>query len=178
MSSLMRIPVAGGTPQKLTELNTPAKELTHRWPEVLPGGKAVVFVIGEAKDIGNYEEPKIAVERLDTHQRKILPILGTYPRYAPSGHLLYVREGRIFAVPFDLNRRSPLSWTGSVLAQVPVSRHTEFRVPARSLTFRRARSGLNGSWLGWSARIRFNRWRRRQRSTSPPLYLPMGSGWP
>ncbi len=104
MSSLMRIPAAGGTPQKLTELNTPAKEVNHRWPEVLPGGKAAVFVIGETKDIGNYEESKIAVERLDTHQRRILPILGTYPRYAPSGHLLYVREGRIFAVPFDPNR--------------------------------------------------------------------------
>jgi Tol biopolymer transport system component len=105
MSSLMRIPAAGGTAEKLTQLNTDLKEVTHRWPEILPGGKVLVFVIGEAKDIGtNYEESKIAVERLDTRQRKILPILGTYPRYSPSGHLLYVREGRIFAVPFDLNR--------------------------------------------------------------------------
>jgi hypothetical protein len=52
MSSLMRIPAAGGTAEKLTQLNTDLKEVTHRWPEILPGGKALVFVIGEAKDIG------------------------------------------------------------------------------------------------------------------------------
>ncbi len=134
MSSLMRIPAAGGTPHKLTEPNTPAKELMHRWPEVLPGGKAVVFVIGEPKDIGNYQESKIAVERLDTHERKILPILGTYPRYAPSGHLLYVREGRIFAVPFDLDRLEVTGPPAPVLDGVALYTGTGFAAYAVSRT--------------------------------------------
>jgi Tol biopolymer transport system component len=104
LGSLMWVSAAGGTPEKLTTLNSQAKEVTHRWPEILPGGKAVVYVIGEAKDVGLYEESKIAVERLDTHEKQILPVRGTYPRYSPSGHLLFVRQNRIFAVPFDLAR--------------------------------------------------------------------------
>ena len=36
------------------------------------------------------------------HTEKIvLERAGLYPRYVPSGHLLYVRKGTLFAVPFD-----------------------------------------------------------------------------
>ena len=104
LTSLMQVSAAGGTPQKLTELNAQAKEVTHRWPQILPGGKAVLYVIGQAKDVGLYEDSRIAVERLDTHEKKTLPIQGTYPRYSSTGHLLFVRQNRIFAVPFDLTR--------------------------------------------------------------------------
>lgn len=38
---LFRIPDAGGTPQAVTRLA--AGELTHRWPQILPGGGAVLF---------------------------------------------------------------------------------------------------------------------------------------
>jgi serine/threonine-protein kinase len=100
----MRVSAAGGSPEVLTTPDVSKGERSHRWPEILPGGKAVVFVIAEAKDIGSFSDAKIAVQRLDTHEKKILPIQGTYPRYSPSGHLLFAREGRVFAVPFDPNR--------------------------------------------------------------------------
>jgi serine/threonine protein kinase/Tol biopolymer transport system component len=101
---LMRVSAAGGSPEVLTTPDASKGERSHRWPEILPGGKAVVFVIAEAKDIGSFSDAQIAVQRLDTHEKKILPIQGTYPRYSPSGHLLFSREGRVFAVPFDPNR--------------------------------------------------------------------------
>jgi hypothetical protein len=103
---LMRVSAAGGTPEVVTTPDLKkAGELTHRWPEFLPGGKAIVFVIATAQDIGFFTQSEVAVERLDTHEKKILPIRGTYPRYFPSGHLLlFAREGRLFAVPFDVNR--------------------------------------------------------------------------
>jgi len=104
VGGLMRVSSAGGTPQAFSTPDTSKNERSHRWAEILPGGKAVVFVIAEAKDLGAHSEDKIAVERVDTHERKLLPIRGTYPRYSPSGHLLFVREGRVFAVPFDLKR--------------------------------------------------------------------------
>jgi serine/threonine protein kinase len=103
-SGLMRVSAAGGSPEVLTTPDVSKGERSHRWPEILPGGKAVVFVIAEAKDIGSFSEAKIAVQRLDTHEKKILPIQGTNPHYSPSGHLLFAREGRVFAVPFDPNR--------------------------------------------------------------------------
>ena len=37
-------------------------------------------------------------------QRKTLQRGGFYPRYLPSGHMVYVHEGTLFAVPFDLKR--------------------------------------------------------------------------
>jgi Tol biopolymer transport system component len=111
---LMRVSAAGGSPEILTAPDVSKGELTYRWPEILPDGKAVLFVIGSAQDIGSFSESKIAAMRLDTHEKKILPILGTYPRYSSSGHLLFERDGRVFAVPFDPHR---LEVTGQ---QVPV----------------------------------------------------------
>jgi len=103
-SGLMRVSAAGGTPQVFTTVDARNGERSHRWPEVLPGGKAVLYSIIAAKDIGFWLDSKIAVERVDTHEKKILPIQGTYPRYSTSGHLLYMGEEGVFAVPFDLKR--------------------------------------------------------------------------
>jgi serine/threonine-protein kinase len=113
-SGVMRVSANGGPPETLNAPDGSKGELSYRWPEILPAGNAVMFVIAGAKDIGFFSESKIAVERLDTHERKILPIQGTYPRYSPSGHLVFAREGRLFAAPFDLKR---LEVTG---APVPV----------------------------------------------------------
>ena len=101
---LMRVSAAGGSPEILTAPDVSKGELTYRWPEILPGGKAILFVIASAQDIGSFSESKIAAIRLDTHEKKILPIVGTNPRYSPSGHLLFERDGRVFAVPFDPQR--------------------------------------------------------------------------
>ena len=38
---LSRIPSAGGPPTPVTDLQN--GEITHRWPQILPGGKAVLF---------------------------------------------------------------------------------------------------------------------------------------
>jgi len=101
---LVRISSAGGPSELVASPDASKGERSYRWPEILPGGRAVVFVIAEAKDVGLFTQSKIAVERLDTREKKILPIQGTYPRYSPSGHLLFAREGRVFAVPFDAHR--------------------------------------------------------------------------
>jgi hypothetical protein len=107
---LMRVSAAGGLPESFASPDASKGERSYRWPEILPGGKAVVYVVAEPKDVGFFTQSKIAVQRLDTHEKKILPIQGTYPRYSPTGHLLFVREGRLFAAPFDANR---LEVTGS-----------------------------------------------------------------
>ena len=41
---LSRIPSAGGPPTPVTDLQS--GEVTHRWPQILPGGKAVLFTAG------------------------------------------------------------------------------------------------------------------------------------
>jgi Tol biopolymer transport system component len=100
---LTQIPAEGGEPVPITTLNVEAGENTHRWPQVLPGGKAVLFNASLAS--GNYEEAEIAVVSLTDHRRTtVLQHAGMYPRYLPSGHLVFVTRGNLFAVPFDLQR--------------------------------------------------------------------------
>src|SRR5207245_7857752 len=42
-AALSKVSSAGGTPQPLTTLDKQEGEITQRWPQVLPGGKAVLF---------------------------------------------------------------------------------------------------------------------------------------
>ncbi len=98
---LSQVPPEGGTAIPVTELGF--GEVTHRWPQVLPGGKAVLFTLGT--EYANFDVAGIAVVSLDDHRTKIVH-QGMYPRYLPSGHLAYVTKGTLFAVPFDLDRLS------------------------------------------------------------------------
>jgi len=98
---LFRVLVAGGTPTPLTSLDRKKGEFGHRYPEILPGGKAVLFTIMTG---ASFDEARIGVLSLETGERRVLVEGGTYARYAPSGHLVYARAGGLLAVPFDLKR--------------------------------------------------------------------------
>ena len=110
---LWRVSVDGGEPQPLTTPDLEEKEASHRWPQILPGNKAVLFTI-KTTDLITFDNARIAVVSLDTGEMRILVQGGMSPRYVPTGHLMYVRNGTLFAAPFDLNR---LRLTG---AAVPV----------------------------------------------------------
>ncbi|MDA2924546.1 hypothetical protein MYX65_07800 [Acidobacteria bacterium AH-259-L09] len=97
-SGLYRVSAAGGTPEKLTTPDAEKGEIGHLWPEILPGGEAVLFSIWTGT---NYSEARIAVLSLETGEWKTLLEGGSYPRYSPTGHLLYVRSETLLAVPFD-----------------------------------------------------------------------------
>ena len=101
-AALLKVSSAGGTPQPLTTLDKPANEVTHRWPQVLPGGKAVLFMSNT--HVGNFEDADIVVYSMSTGQRKTVLRGGYYPRYLPSGQLVYMHEGTLFASRFDLQR--------------------------------------------------------------------------
>jgi Tol biopolymer transport system component len=109
---LSRVSAAGGTPRVVTKLNSSSGQTSHRWPQILPGGKAALF--STLTDSGREEEREIAVVSLETGQSHTLLRGGNYPRYASSGHLLYAKGAQLMAAPFDLER---LELTG---AAVPV----------------------------------------------------------
>jgi serine/threonine-protein kinase len=97
---LTQVSPEGGT-ISVTELGH--NELSHRWPQVLPGGQDVMFTFNT--EYGTWDGAGIAVVSLKDHQKKmVLDHGGMYPRYLASGHLVYVNNGTMFAVPFDLNR--------------------------------------------------------------------------
>jgi Tol biopolymer transport system component len=102
-SGLLRVAAAGGTPEALTELNEHAREQSHRWPQVLPQGNAVLFTLG-INGQGSYDEAAVAALSLETGERKTLHLGGTYGRYLPSGHLVYSHQGTLFVAPMDPDR--------------------------------------------------------------------------
>ena len=114
---LSRIPSAGGAPTPLTELAQ--REVTHRWPQVLPGGKAVLFTTHTVT--GRFDGANIEVTSLADHRRKTLQRGGTFGRYLPSGHLVYLNGGTLFAVPFDLDNLAVRGTPSPVLDQVAYS---------------------------------------------------------
>ncbi len=102
---LFRVSQTGGTPEPLTKLDSASRELSHRWPQVLPGGRAVMFTA--SADPGNaaaWEDANIVVQSIPGGERKVVQRGGYSALYLPSGHLVYIHEATLFAVPFDLNR--------------------------------------------------------------------------
>ena len=57
-----------------------------------------------SSNTGDWEDANIVVQPLPTGARKIVQRGGSYGRYLPSGHLVYIHNGTLFAAPFDLAR--------------------------------------------------------------------------
>ncbi|HYV20182.1 MAG TPA: protein kinase [Verrucomicrobiae bacterium] len=96
-SGLMQLPAAGGQPKPLTTLGQ--GEVSHRWPQFLPGGDKVLFT---AYGTGDRNSGTIEIVDVKTGKRTVLTHGGTYARYAASGHLLYLNQRTLFAAPLDL----------------------------------------------------------------------------
>ncbi|HTR03023.1 MAG TPA: protein kinase [Thermoanaerobaculia bacterium] len=96
---ISRVSSEGGQAQAVTQLE--AGERTERWPETLPGGRALVFA-SLVHNARSWDDAEIVLKRLDTGERRVLVRGGTTPHFLPSGHLVYARAGSLFAVPFDL----------------------------------------------------------------------------
>jgi eukaryotic-like serine/threonine-protein kinase len=111
IAALQQVPDVGGVPQALTRLEK--GEVAHRWPEFLPGGKAVLFAAGT--NAVNFNNAQVAVQLVGTGERRNLVQGGTQPRYARSGHLVYLQGGSLMAVPFDLQQ---LTATGAAIPVV------------------------------------------------------------
>jgi hypothetical protein len=94
---LWRVPARGGEPEKISSADPGT---SHAWPEILPGGQAVLFTILSE----SVETSQIAVLDLESREYSVLIPGGSYPRYSPTGHIVYGIEGALRAVPFDLRR--------------------------------------------------------------------------
>jgi serine/threonine-protein kinase len=104
-AGLSRVSARGGRLEPLTKVDAAKGDRTHRWPEALPGGDAVLFTIGSTKSVGNYDDAKIAVLDRKTREVRILLEGGSMARFCPPNHLLYVRSRAVLAIPFDVKRR-------------------------------------------------------------------------
>ncbi len=106
-TGLQQISDAGGTPRPLTHLGPPSAgaDNRHRMPYLLPGGRGTLFV-ADRSTAGITNEARIMVAPADGSEPRALVPAGATPRYSPSGHLVYVQAGTLFAAPFDVNTLS------------------------------------------------------------------------
>ncbi len=108
-TGLWQVSAAGGTPRELAQPDSSKGERGYRWPEILPGGDAVLFTVATS-DILSFDEARIAVRSLRTGEQHELIRGGTFATFAATGDLLYARAGALMAAPFDARR---LTMTGA-----------------------------------------------------------------
>ncbi len=116
-AGLWRMPGTGGTAQLLK-----GGVGIYSFPQVLPGAKAVVFNGPSKAAVMSLEESDVDVLEFATGEKKIL-IHGAYsPHYLPTsgetGHLVYMHEGSLFGVGFDLKRLQLLGTPTALLDDV------------------------------------------------------------
>jgi serine/threonine-protein kinase len=116
-TGLLRVSADGGTPAVLTRPDHTRGETTHTWPEVLPGGHAVLYTVAST-------EPASAIFILDLRNNRSSIVLrgGNHAQYVPSGHLLYAAAGSLRAIAFDLTRGIVVGTSTAVVSQATVTR--------------------------------------------------------
>ncbi len=95
---------AGAVPTWFTTLDTIKGEIDHTWPEVLPNGKGVLFMItfGGKRAARPGTSFSIGVADIPSGKHRVLIEDAGHPKYAASGHLLYATPNRtLMVVPFD-----------------------------------------------------------------------------
>ena len=117
---IWRIPAGGGAPQPVTTVIDSVFENQHMWPQVLPGGAAVLFTVSGTNT--DDSDARIAIQDISGGSHQTLIEQASFGRYVATGHILYARAGgSVFAVPFDLAQRRVTGPPFPVLADVRAS---------------------------------------------------------
>jgi serine/threonine protein kinase/Tol biopolymer transport system component len=132
-SALFRVRADGGTPVQVTHLDTGRSETTHRWPQFLPGQKAVLFTA--SSDNNFFGHATVDVAPLDTGIPMVLVENAYFGRYLTGGYLAYVSQGTVFVAPFDA---SALKITGTA---IPVMQGVNYDMSNGSAQFSTSRDG-------------------------------------
>ncbi len=118
---LFRISSQGGEPTEATHVESP-RQRGHESPQFLPDGRHFLFFV-----TGSPEARGVYVGQLDGNGTKRLFDAETPAAYASTGQLVFVREGKLLAQGFDLDRMEltgdafPLAENVTALTSVSVS---------------------------------------------------------
>ena len=148
-AGIMRVSADGGTPEQMTTVDAAKGESSHTRPQYLPGGRQILFTV-VSKD-----GPKFAVADVGKPGYRIVARGGDNGKYLQSGHLVFVRDRTLFAVPFDVKR---MEVTGS---EVPVVEDVSVIGPAGTADYAVSNTGLlayfggagsQGTTMAWADR--------------------------
>jgi serine/threonine-protein kinase len=78
--------------------------ILQRWPQVLPGGQALLYTEHSSTTVGDGASANVVVSSIKGGAPRVVVRGGYFGRYVSSGHLVYLSQGTLFAVRFDLTR--------------------------------------------------------------------------
>ena len=102
-SGLMRIPATGGEPSPFSTLDSTKGERTHRWPQVLPDGKWILYTVGNQANPNSYADAILMIQSVESGERHELNVRGEMARYVEPGFLIVGRKASILAASFSLD---------------------------------------------------------------------------
>ncbi len=97
-SNLSVVPSTGGSPRVLT--GAKGSGWLERWPQMLPGGAVLMSVVESLA----WDNASIVAIPAGGGERKVLHKGGYFGRYLPSGHLIWIHQGTMFAAPMRLDK--------------------------------------------------------------------------
>ena len=103
VGGLQRVAASGGIPAPLTTLDLANGENAHRWPQLLPDTRHLLYFVRSSKP----NRTGIYLASLDRPDEKVLVLeSASAGAYAPPqgnilGHLLWVRDNALMAQAFD-----------------------------------------------------------------------------
>jgi serine/threonine-protein kinase len=98
-SGLLRVPAAGGTPERLTTPAIEDGEISHGWPHHLPDGENVLFTLRSS------EGTSVALLSLRTGERRVLAKGIGGAKYLLPGYVVFARFEGLAVMQFDPARQ-------------------------------------------------------------------------
>ena len=98
---ILRAGAGGGAPETIVRV---ARQEQAHGPQLLPGGRHVLFTVATGDTWERWEQANVFVQALGSTERTLLIEGASDARYLPTGHLVYMRNGTLFAVAFDAER--------------------------------------------------------------------------
>jgi serine/threonine-protein kinase len=86
--------------EPITSLGQSPRERSHRWPELLPGGRTVLYTSGNPTDTTLSDSLIVAQSVDNPANRRVLLENSSYARYS-AGHLIYLSGNALVAARFD-----------------------------------------------------------------------------
>ncbi len=106
-SGLSKVSAGGGKVEVLTSPNPLTEEYAHRLPCCLPGRKGILFTIMRH---GWDTEPRVAILDSAEQRWRLLLENAADARYLATGHLVFLRQGILMVIPFDLDKFERIWW--------------------------------------------------------------------
>jgi len=101
LTGIFKVSENGGKAELLVKVR---ENETAYGPQVLPGGKAILYTVRGAGD-SEWDKAKIFVQSLEPGSARQLVIDGGREgRFVATGHIVYAYQGTLFAVPFDVTQ--------------------------------------------------------------------------